>query len=102
MPTVVLLVIMSFPDNIANMPYPMPKATAAQSVPGALISAVNKSSDAASSNSGIYDEHENQLLNVNTARHSKHAKNGSASSAPGPGLLTNGVTDSDFHKHWWW
>lgn len=93
---------MSSSDNIGHCPYPLPKATAAQSVPGALISAVNKTAGVASSTSGIYDEHENQLLNVNTARHSTHAKNGSASSAPGPGLLANGDTDSDLHMRWWW
>ncbi|KAM8714112.1 hypothetical protein ACLKA7_014287 [Drosophila subpalustris] len=87
---------MSSPSyNIA--PCPTPKTTAAQSVPGATVSGTLSG---APSNCGFYDEHENQLLNVNSARHN-HANNGSASSAPGPGLLTNGSA-SDLEMRWWW
>lgn len=50
-----------------------------------------------SSHCGNYDEHDNKLISLISARHN----NGSASSAPGPGLLTNG-TASDREMRWWW
>ncbi|KAH8421071.1 hypothetical protein KR222_009712, partial [Zaprionus bogoriensis] len=88
--------IMSSSDNIAQCPYPVPKATAAQSVPGAVLSGTRTASE-----TSFCDEYENQLLNANKSLHG-HAKNGSACSAPGPGLLTNGDSANDSHMRWWW
>ncbi|KAH8384838.1 hypothetical protein KR093_009667, partial [Drosophila rubida] len=88
---------MSSPIHASCPPCPMSKATAAQSVPGAT----NLGTEAgAPTKCEFYDKHENQLLNVNAARHN-HFNNGSASSAPGPGLLTNSK-ESDLEMRWWW
>ncbi|KAH8402016.1 hypothetical protein KR009_009131 [Drosophila setifemur] len=45
----------------------------------------------------FYDDHDNQLLHVNSARVSSAA----ASSAPGPGL-NNGTATEDMQMRWWW
>ncbi|XP_030078589.1 NAD kinase isoform X2 [Drosophila hydei] len=79
--------------NIIKCPNPTTKTSAAQSVPGAN----GGGSAGASSHCGNYDEHDNKLINLISARHN----NGSASSAPGPGLLANG-TASDIEMRWWW
>ncbi|XP_017960701.1 NAD kinase-like isoform X2 [Drosophila navojoa] len=79
--------------NIIQCPSPTTKTTPAQSVPGAT----GDRSAGVSSHCGNYDEHDNKLISLISARHN----NGSASSAPGPGLLTNG-TASDREMRWWW
>ncbi|KAH8299996.1 hypothetical protein KR044_008453 [Drosophila immigrans] len=84
-------------DNVPCPPCTMLKTTAAKSVPGATNLGT---SSGAPTKCGFYDDQEMQLLNVSAARHN-NVNNGSASSAPGPGLLTNG-TASDMDMRWWW
>ncbi|XP_032596715.1 NAD kinase isoform X2 [Drosophila grimshawi] len=80
-----------------SSPHDITKATSAQSVPGASAA---EATSGPSYHGSYFDEQENHLLNVNNARQ-KLASNGSASSAPGPGILTNG-TASDIEMRWWW
>ncbi|EDV98508.1 GH22632 [Drosophila grimshawi] len=79
-----------------SSPHDITKATSAQSVPGASAA---EATSGPSYHGSYFDEQENHLLNVNNARQ-KLASNGSASSAPGPGILTNG-TASDIEMRWW-
>ncbi|XP_017865719.1 PREDICTED: NAD kinase-like isoform X2 [Drosophila arizonae] len=79
--------------NIIQNQNPTTKTSPAQSVPGAT----GERSAGVFSHCGNYDEHDNKLISLISARHN----NGSASSAPGPGLLTNG-TATDREMRWWW
>ncbi|XP_016943253.3 NAD kinase isoform X2 [Drosophila suzukii] len=65
----------------------------AQTVPKATGSSTGSSS----SKGSYYDDHDNQLLHVNSGRQGSAA----ASSAPGPGL-SNGTASDDLQMRWWW
>ncbi|KAH8348373.1 hypothetical protein KR084_006843 [Drosophila pseudotakahashii] len=71
-----------------------PTPSPAQTVPKATGSSVGSSSN---SNGSYYDDHDNQLLHVNSGRQGSAA----ASSAPGPGI-SNGTASDDLQMRWWW
>ncbi|KAH8275168.1 hypothetical protein KR026_001085, partial [Drosophila bipectinata] len=72
----------------------VPKPSCSSGVGSSASAAGNMSNESQS----YYDDHDNQLLHVNSARLSNAA---AASSAPGPGL-NNGSAGDDMHMRWWW
>jgi len=79
--------------NTMTSSYSNTTPSPAQTVPKATGSSTGSSS----SKGSYYDDHDNQLLHVNSGRQGSAA----ASSAPGPGL-SNGTASDDLQMRWWW
>ncbi|EDW47739.1 GM20269 [Drosophila sechellia] len=75
-------------SSITVNPVPMTTPSAAQTVPKAT-----------QCNGSYHDDHDNQLLHVNSVRQGQGGT--AASSAPGPGL-NNGTASDDLQMRMWW